>query len=218
LIDHPRGKALFDSGMHPQCGIDPRGRLGPIADLFRPDLGPDDDVAARLRALAVDPAEIRFVIVSHLHFDHTGGNQLLPAAELIVQSSEWAAGRDDDLIARNGYDPQDYDLGHATRLVDGEHDVFGDGSVVCLPTPGHTPGHQSLRVRAAGVDTVLTADACYLRRNLDEMRLPPIAYDEKEMLVSLRRLGALRAAGARLVFGHDPEDWRNVPQAPAPVV
>jgi hypothetical protein len=68
---------------------------------------------------------------------------------------------DPDTAARHGYNSRDFDLGHNLRLVDGEHDVFGDGSVVCLPTPGHTAGHQSLRVRLDSGDVVLAADACY---------------------------------------------------------
>ena len=62
---------------------------------------------------------------------------------------------------RRGFNPRDFDLGHKLRLVDGEHDVFGDGSVVCLPTHGHTPGHQSLRLRLDGGEIVLAADARY---------------------------------------------------------
>ena len=111
------------------------------------------------------------------------------------------------------YDPRDYDLGHARRLVDGEHDLFGDGSVICVPTHGHTPGHQSLRVRLASGDVVLTADACYLRRALDAMQLPPVVHDRDAMLASYRRLRALEAAGARLYFGHDPGAVGRDPQA-----
>lgn len=215
LIDHPQGKILFDSGMHPAAGTDPIGRIGPIATIFHPELGPEENVRGRLAALGVAPHDIRFLILSHLHFDHAGGNELLPDATLLVQRREWEAGRDPDLAAINGFDRKDYDHGHALRLVDGEYDVFGDGAVVCVPTHGHTPGHQSLRVRTAGGDVVLTADACYLRRNLEEMKLPPIVFDADDMRASLQRLKALRDAGARLVFGHDPVAWAAVPQAPA---
>jgi glyoxylase-like metal-dependent hydrolase (beta-lactamase superfamily II) len=89
-------------------------------------------------------------------------------------------------------------------LADGVHDVFGDGAVECLPTHGHTPGHQSLRLRLASGDVVLTADACYLRRTLDSLALPPVVDDRAAALASLEKLRALAAAGARLSFGHDP--------------
>jgi N-acyl homoserine lactone hydrolase len=75
---------------------------------------------------------------------------------------------DPDTAAR-----RDFDLGHELRLLDGEHDVFGDGSVVCLPMHGHTPGQQSLRLRldSGGGEVVLTADACYFCQTLRERRL-----------------------------------------------
>ena len=136
---------------------------------------------------------MRYLINSHLHFDHTGGNATIPNAQLVVQRREWEAGHDADLIRRNFYDPKDYDTGHDVLVVDGEHDLFGDGRVVCLPTYGHTPGHQSLRVRLDAGDVVLTGDACYLRRTLDELHLPSVVYDEDGMRQSLQRLRELRA-------------------------
>ena len=217
LIEHPRGRLLFDSGMHPELQSDPRARLGPVADVFEFSYGPGEDVASRLRALEIDPTSIRLLVNSHLHFDHVGGNASLPNARVVLQRREWEAGRDPDLVRRNFYDPRDYDLGHDLLLVDGEHDLFGDGSVVCVPTPGHTPGHQSLRVRTDSGELVLTADACYLRRTLETLRLPATVFDREAMLASLRRLRALEAAGARLLFGHDAEQWRSLPRAPLPV-
>lgn len=99
-------------------------------------------------------------------------------------------------------------------MIDGEHDVFGDGAVVCFPTHGHTPGHQSLRVRIGNDAVVLTGDACYLRRTLENLHLPTAAYDREQMLESLRRLRTLRDRGAVIITGHDPELWKTIPQAP----
>jgi glyoxylase-like metal-dependent hydrolase (beta-lactamase superfamily II) len=211
LVVHPRGTVLFDSGLHPEAARDPTGRLGEAATIFTVERTAADDVAARLAALDVDAARVDWLVNSHLHFDHTGGNALVPNARLVVQRSEWEAGHDADAMRANHYDPRDYDLGHALLAVDGAHDLFGDGRVVCVPTPGHTPGHQSLRVRLDSGDVVLTADACYLRRTLEALLLPAIVHDAETMRASLRRLGALRDAGARLIYGHDPEDWASVP-------
>jgi N-acyl homoserine lactone hydrolase len=77
------------------------------------------------------------------------------------------------------------------------------------------PGHQSLRVRTERGEVVLAADACYLRRTLEEMHLPGVVHDPEAMRQSLQRLRALQTAGARIFFGHGPEFWANVPQAPA---
>ena len=219
LIEHPKGTALFDTGMHPDCQRDPAARAGArIAALFRFDYGAGEDVAARLQALGRDPAKIDLVVNSHLHFDHVGGTECIPNATVVVQRREWQAGQDPEMAAARGFNRRDYDLGHKLRLVDGEHDLFDDGAVVLLPTPGHTPGHQSLKVRLPTGDVVLAADACYFCRTLRERRLPMTSWDPEAMLRSLDRLAALEAGGARLIFGHDPELWRRVPQAPAAIV
>ena len=219
LIEHPKGRALFDTGLHPDCQHDPAGRLGTrLAGLFRIDFKPGEEVSARLEAIDRDPAKIDLVINSHFHFDHVGGNALIPNATMLVQRREWEAGMAPDTAARHGYNPRDFDLGHPLRLVDGEHDVFGDGSVVCLPTHGHTPGHQSLRLRLEGGEVVLAADACYFCRTLRERRLPRYVHDREAMLTSLDRLERLEQGGARIFFGHDPAFWQGVPQAPDPIV
>jgi N-acyl homoserine lactone hydrolase len=217
LIDHPKGKVLFDSGLHPQVQSDPAKRLGVAAKIFDVEFSPGEEVAARLAALQIDTRAIRYLVNSHLHFDHTGGNATIPDAQLVVQRAEWQAGRNADMIHKNFYDPKDYDTGHDILVVDGEHDLFGDGSVVCVPTYGHTPGHQSLRVQLDRASIILSADACYLRRTLEQLHLPAVVYDRGQMLASLRSLRALRDAGARIFYGHDPEFWASVPQAPQPV-
>ena len=217
LVDHPRGAVVFDSGLHPDAGTDPAGRLGLAARVFRVELAPGEDVAGRLATLGIDAASVRHLVNSHLHFDHTGGNARLPNARIVVQRREWEAGHDADAVRANYYDPHDYDTGHDVLVVDGEHDLFGDGRVVCIPTHGHTPGHQSLRVRLDSGDVVLAADACYLRRTLEELHLPSIVHDRDAMLAALARLRALRDAGARIFYGHDPAFWADVPQAPVPI-
>ncbi len=219
LIAHPKGTALFDTGLHPACQHDPAARVGArISGLFRFNYHAGEDITARLAALDRDAARIDLIITSHLHFDHVGGNALIPNATVIVQRREWQAGMDADIAAQRGFDRKDYDLGHKLLQVDGEHDVFGDGSVVCLPTYGHTPGHQSLKLRLAGGEVVLTADACYFCRTLRERRLPKYVHDRDQMHASLERIAQLEAAGARIVFGHDAEFWKTVPQAPAEFV
>jgi glyoxylase-like metal-dependent hydrolase (beta-lactamase superfamily II) len=214
LVEHPKGRALFDTGLHPDCQHDPAGRLGTrLAALFRIGFYPGEEVSARLQAIDRDPAKIDLIINSHLHFDHVGGNALIPNATMLVQHREWDASVDPHIAARHGYNPRDFDLGHKLRLLDGEHDVFGDSSVICLPTHGHTAGHQSLKVRLDGGDVVLAADACYFCQTLRERRLPRFVHDREAMLASLDRLAALEANGVRIFFGHDPDFWQTVPKA-----
>jgi glyoxylase-like metal-dependent hydrolase (beta-lactamase superfamily II) len=212
LIDHPKGRALYDSGLPLQAQSDPVAAFGRrIAGIFQASFEPGEDVAARLRAMDIDPASIQFLINSHLHFDHCGGNALLPNATLVVQRREWDARLD----PKNGYDRRNFDHGHPLLAVEGEHDLFGDGSVVLLPTYGHTAGHQSLRLRCNGGDTVLAGDCCYFHRTLADLKLPAFGHDREEQRRSILRLREMQAKGARIVPGHDPDFWRKLPQAPA---
>ncbi len=217
LIEHPRGRVLFDSGLGTVCQAEHADYLGDFASLIQIEFEAGEEVSTRLGRLDLGPRDVGWVINSHLHFDHAGGNALLPDARVVVQAREWQAAHEPDLIASVGYKPVDYDLGHDVLQVEGEHDLFGDGAVVCIPTHGHTPGHQSLRVRLEGGDVVLAGDACYLRESLRELRLPQGAHDRDAMRASLLRLRELEARGARIFFGHDPDFWKGVPQAPAAV-
>jgi glyoxylase-like metal-dependent hydrolase (beta-lactamase superfamily II) len=218
LIEHEKGRVLFDSGMHPDCQRDPAGRLGAgLARRFRFDYRPGEEVSAQLEAIGRDPARVDILINSHLHFDHVGGNALIPNATVLIQKPEWEAGMDPDSAALRGFNRRDYDLGHKVKTLEGEHDVFGDGSVVVFPTYGHTPGHQSLRLRLASGEVVLAADACYFCRTLQERRLPARVYDRAAMHRSLETLARLQAGGARIFFGHDDAFWTTVPQAPAAI-
>jgi glyoxylase-like metal-dependent hydrolase (beta-lactamase superfamily II) len=216
LLEHPRGRALFDAGLSTRCQTPQElpDYLGGLASLLRIEFAAGEEVGRRLETLDVGPRGVDYVVCSHLHFDHAGGSAQLPDARLVVQRREWEAAHEPDLIASIGYKPVDYDLGHDVLRVDGEHDLFGDGSAVLIPTYGHTPGHQSLRVRLPRGEVVLAGDACYLRRTLAELRLPMGAYDRDAQRRSLLRLRELEGAGARIFYGHDPEFWRGVPQAP----
>ncbi len=215
LIRHPRGTAIFDSGLHIETQSDPRARLGRVADLFEIEFEAGEEVGARLESLDTEPGRVDFVINSHLHFDHTGGNGQVPNARVVVQRREWEGAQDEKLRRYNAYNPDDYDLGQELVLADGEHDLFGDGSVVCIPTYGHTPGHQSLRVRLQSGEVILCGDSCYLRRSLEALHLPGVVHDREAMIESLQRLRSLRDRGAKIFYGHDPEFWKEVPQLQA---
>jgi N-acyl homoserine lactone hydrolase len=218
LVEHPKGRLLFDSGLHPDCQHDPVGRLGArTTSNFTVDFHPGEEVSQRLASFDRDAAEVDFIVSSHLHWDHCGGNALIPNATVVIQRPEWEGGFDPDIAAARGFNRQDFDLGHKMRVIEGEHDLFGDGSVVCLPTYGHTPGHQSLKLRLASGEVVLAADACYFCQTLRERRLPVSVHDREAMHASLERLARLEAVGARIFFGHDPDFWATVPQAPAAI-
>jgi glyoxylase-like metal-dependent hydrolase (beta-lactamase superfamily II) len=197
---------LFDAGLHPGLSHSPE-TLGRLAKLFTAILEDGGSIGDRLRKAGVDPESPLTVIVSHCHFDHVGGLCELPNARLVVQRAEWSAAAEGDGVT---YNPVLYDLGHEVTTVDGDHDLFGDGSVTCLSTPGHAVGHQSLRVVTDGGPVVLAADACYFTRTLDGGALPSFGHDLEEQKRSLDRLRAERSAGARVIPGHDPEVWARI--------
>ena len=112
-------------------------------------------------------------------------------------------------MARNFYLPADYGtIGEQITLVDGDHDLLGDGSVELLLTPGHTPGHQSVRV---GERLVLGGDVSHYASGLDDHRFPLFADDHAAQAASAERLRALRDAGADVRPGHDPVVLRPGP-------
>jgi N-acyl homoserine lactone hydrolase len=213
LVLHPSGRSLvFDTGLHQQVqqGIETRYPL--MARNFAAEFSSGEDLSSRLEQVDVDPAGVDIVVFSHLHFDHCGGTELVPNAQIIVQKSEWEAGHRERLIEHEVYNPADFDLGHDLNKISGEHDVFGDGSVLCIPTPGHTVGHQSLRVNLESGPVVLTGDCIYWQDILENMLLPPFGFDHDMQLASMRHLQSLRDDhGCTLYYGHDQAQWATLP-------
>lgn len=217
LIVHARGKVIFDTGIHCDALTDPVARLGKrVAGLFTIRSRTGEDVVSQLATLSVRPDEIDFVVTSHFHFDHCGCNASFPRSTILVQRAEMELARSE----RSRYNPKDWDHPLDYRLIDGEHDLFGDGAVVLLPTPGHTAGHQSLWIRdGAGRQFVLTSDASYTREHLDQTILPGNTHDADEMTHSMSVLRDLRdRRGVMLLYGHDAEQWNSIPHAPRPLI
>jgi glyoxylase-like metal-dependent hydrolase (beta-lactamase superfamily II) len=203
LVRHHRGEVVFDAGLVPAL-VDDAAALGRYAKYFTADMSAADSVASRLTEHDVDPDSAITVVVSHCHFDHVGGLSVLPNARIVVHADEWREAMSDDRT----YDRDLFDLGHDVLAVDGGHDLFGDGTVVTLPTPGHTCGHQSLRVETADGPTILTGDACYFTHTLDDEVLPPFGFDLDQQRRSLALLRAERDRGVRIVPGHDAAAMR----------
>lgn len=198
LIETDRERVLVDAGLHPAAIDDPAAFYErPEAALFRLEL--EQPIVEQL-----DASTLTKVVVTHLHFDHVGALTLLPrSVPIYVQRREWEAGGDPAAIKRNFFYPRDYAIGERELvLLDGDHDLLGDGSVELLLTPGHTPGHQSVRV---GEGLVLGVDVAHFQSTLDDRRFPSFADDFEAQGRSADRLCALREAGARVVPGHDPD-------------
>ncbi len=211
LIEHERGLVLFDTGLHADLQHDVT-RLGRSAAAFRPVFAPGEELTGRLESAGIRPDDITHIVFSHLHFDHAGGTVEIPDARIVIQSAEWRAGHDQRLVERGIYNPDDFDHGHDVQTIDGEHDLFGDGAIRCVPTPGHTAGHQALRVELESGPVVLTGDCIYFARMLATMSVPGFGHDTDRQLESMRLLQHLQVhEGCRLLFGHDLEQLAELP-------
>lgn len=218
FIEHPKGTVLFDSGLEKrlQDQENVKEALGIFGDFTGITFLPGEDIAERLKSFGQDPEKIDYLINSHLHFDHCDGNESITNARLVIQKREWQSAVSEQGIEANHYFTRNYDHGHDRLEVDGEHDLFGDGSVVLFPSYGHTPGHQSLKVKVDGKDVILTSDACYLKAALQKMMLPDaiVVRDPQQMLDNFNMFKRLQDAGAILIFGHDPEQSAALTDGP----
>jgi N-acyl homoserine lactone hydrolase len=203
LIEHPDGVAVFDTGMHADLEHS-KARMRSTAELFEVELTGADSVVGQLAERGLAPEDVDLAVVSHLHFDHCGGLAQLPDARIVVQKAEWEAAFQGPLVDFGVFNPDDFDLGHDRQVLDGGHDLFGDASVVVVPTPGHTAGHQSLLVEGR---LLLTGDACYCRLALDLDAPPEFGYDVERQRAGFAWLREQEAAGVHLVFSHDADQW-----------
>jgi glyoxylase-like metal-dependent hydrolase (beta-lactamase superfamily II) len=203
LVEHPAGTLVFDTGMHPEVART-KDRMRSTAPLFDVELDDHWTLAGQLGELGLSVDDVDLAVVSHLHFDHGGGLGQLPGARLVVQRAEWEEAFDEGLVDFGVYNPDDFDLGHDRQVLDGEHDVFGDGSVLAVPTPGHTAGHQSLLIEGR---LLLVGDACYTQHALDHDVVPPFGHDRHRQREVYGWLRAQQAEGCSLVYSHDPDQW-----------
>lgn len=224
LLEHRDGLVLFDAGMDPAIGTDPNYFSSPVGrffsrKLFRFHIGPNDTLAKKLKGLGYAVTDIRKVIISHLHFDHIGGIKEVPQAELLVSSDEWrqlsGPHPERDFILREhialpsanwcqiDLTPSDDPL---FAPFGGCHDVMGDGSMMLLSTPGHTPGSMSMLVRTGGLlPLLLVGDLTYEVDLLMKDQVPGTG-DKAQLRSSFAKVRALKKQLPGLVVlpSHDP--------------
>lgn len=161
-----------------------------------------------LAKVGIKPAEVKYLAISHTHPDHIGNVELFPQAMLLVQQAEY------DWPNQDG-SPR-FKQSHPVTKLQGDRDVFGDGSVTLLSTPGHTPGHQSLLVKLHETGAVLlSGDAVHLKSNWDQRRVPTINYDKAQSLASMQRMAEIMARDdAQLWINHDKPQSQIMKHAP----
>lgn len=214
LIQHAQGLMLWDTGFADAVAAMPDGLVigGGMLHARMPK-----SLAAQLAEVGVKPADIKLIAFSHFHPDHAGNANLFPSAVVYVQETEY-----DALF---GPAPQKLGFQQATAAtlrasttvkLKGDRDVFGDGSVMLLSTPGHTPGHQSLLVRLPKTGAViLSGDLVHFESNWTNRRVPGLNFNSAESLKSMDRVAAvMKQYDAVLWINHDKTQSARVPKAP----
>src|SRR5712691_6963851 len=206
LIRHDKGLLLWDTGVPDAVAAMPDGMVvANGAIIFRRA----KTLAAQLVEIGVKPADITYVAVSHTHGDHVGNVALFPSSTILIQGAEydWAMGL-----------PTKPAFAATQKIVklNGDHDVFGDGSVKILSTPGHTPGHQSLLVRLPKTGAVvLSGDLVHFRANFEARRAPSFNFDRHHSLQSIDKVAAiLKSEHAQLWINHDSAQSATISHAP----
>ncbi|MDQ3842072.1 MAG: N-acyl homoserine lactonase family protein [Actinomycetota bacterium] len=220
LITHPRGNVLFDGGNALEVGQDAREHWGAVVDVYEPVMTEDDFVVNQLQAMDVDPASVRYVVQSHLHLDHSGAVGHFPNAQYVVQRRELEYAYTPHWFQAPAYIRSDFDRDVDWLFLEGEHDdyydLYGDGTMKMLYTPGHAPGHMSLVVNLEETGAmVLTADACYVMEHYNNEALPGLLHSASDCADSVQKIRrTVDALEATVVTGHDPNEWPNFKKAP----
>ena len=226
LVEHPGvGPILIDTGFHPSVAAKPTANLGRLSQFTFKDIQmtADQAASAQLRERGIQPTDVKVVLMTHLHVDHASAISEYPDSTFLVSSAEWAAATEQGQF--HGYVKRQFDHGFDYRLLDFEgsdgesfsgfarsFDVFGDGSVRAVYTPGHTLGHMSIVLRTGRGEVLIAADAIYMRRTLEDTHLPYRLEDEHLFRRSLREIRqyATETPEALIVPGHDWEAWQEL--------
>lgn len=203
VVRHPGGILVWDTGYLP--GSVPNATNKPLADL--------------LQQMNVNPDDVKFVGVSHFHADHTGQLAPLKNATLLIGKGDW-----DGITATPpmmGANAKGFETWIAEKrkveTQQGDKDVFGDGSVMMLRAPGHTPGHSILLVRLKEMGPVLlSGDAVHFLENYDYEGVPGFNFDRAQTIASIQRIKQMQKnLKATLIIQHDPRDIGKLPAFPA---
>lgn len=201
LVQHPRGWLLWDFGLGDQYLDHPFENTEHGFTFIVPIT-----LAAQLKQLGLAPDDIQWIALSHNHIDHIGNINLFPNATLLMQRAEY------------GHTDQkpDFLANMKKVLLDGDHDVFGDGAVQILSTPGHTPGHTSLKVVLANQGVIiLSGDLYHTRQAYTHRLVPAFNTNREDTLTSMNRIDKiLQETHGKLIIQHDPVDFALLPQLP----
>ena len=213
LIKHEKGMLFWDTGLN-----DTLGSKGVDAWEGKFHLSVSNPLSTQLNEINVKPSDIDFLGISHFHGDHTGNANLFTQSALIIQQEEYDAAFGDD-PSKAGFDASSYkDLDKSKiKIISGDLDVFGDGTVVIKRAIGHTPGHQVLFVDLdESGPIVLSGDLYHFTDNRTHKRVPSFNFDKDQTLEAMKQIEAfVNQKKARLWIQHDLEQNKAIKHSPA---
>ena len=215
VIDHPKGLVVFDTGNNVAITEDCKAYWAPgNCDFLKPSQKREDTIDAQLKKLGYSPDAVKVVVTSHTHLDHVGNIEMFPKAIHVFQKKElyqgWWPEKFQGRTTPGSFVMADIDNAREFNYLElnGDYDLFGDGSVIVLSTPGHTQGHQSLKVKLPQTGTVIMAqDAIWMQENMDGYPAG-LNYSVQDYTNSVNRLKFMRdLEGAQLFFAHDQDQY-----------
>lgn len=210
LLRHPQGNVLFDTGCHPSVATNAEARWGSLTRVMTSIAGENDNVLSGLACVGLGADDIDVVMCSHLHPDHCGCNAFFKRATLVVHADEIEAARAPGAESQ-GYLKAEWDHPLPIDALTRERDLFGDGRIILLPLPGHTPGTMSALVQLELSGTFLLAsDTVSVRETLDEGIIPRNTWSEDALRKSLAEINRIAASGVTVICGHDDRQWRTL--------
>jgi glyoxylase-like metal-dependent hydrolase (beta-lactamase superfamily II) len=187
--------------------------------LTAPNVAPKVSLVDYLAKINVKPEQIKYVGISHYHADHTGQVNSFPKATVLIGKGDWDAITSPKPGQGVNFKPFESWIKGESKVeaLTLDKDVFGDGSVIMLRTPGHTPGHSSLLVKLPQMGAViLSGDAVHFRENLISSGAPAFNYDRAQTVASIERLkGIASNLKATIIIQHDARDIDKLPVFPA---
>lgn len=218
LIEHPDGLVLFDAGLDPDYAGDPVAGYGEVAERIRVEFDERHLLEMQLRRRGHSLGDITTVIASHLHWDHIGGLKQFPNSRIVLGAGERAYAAAPERFAEPFYRAADYDPRHDLEFdeIADDLDLFGDGTVVALRLPGHTPGSLAALVQLPEQSIVLSGDVVHTRDAYEHEVHYHGDVDSVAARASLRRLHSIiDRERADLWIVHDPSDWERFGSAHA---
>ena len=206
LIRHDKGILLWDTGIPDSVAAMPDGMVVANGAITYRRL---KTLASQLDQIGVKPSDVTYVAVSHTHGDHVGNVPLFPTSTVLIQTAEYE-------WAMAGPAKPAFVTTQKIQKLSGDHDVFGDGSVKVISTPGHTPGHQSLLVSLPKTGwLLLSGDAVHFQDNWTHKRVPSMNVNRDQTLASLKRIETLlEERKAQLWINHDKPQTATLKHAP----